>query len=160
LACFGVAAYAVTRVLKEGGWWGVFLWFGACLVIHDLVGWPIYSAADRMLVRAEHRRAAPGRGPQPNGAFLAQNGGIPARPRVPWVNHVRFPTVISSVLLGMFFPLIFRISSSAYVASTGLSENPYLTNWLAVTAVLFAASALIYLLRFGLASRRLAKRPQ
>ena len=92
LACFALAAYAVTRIFGQGGWVGIGLWFAACLIGHDLIGWPIYTLADRMLIRARDRNL--GR----------------RRPAVPWVNHVRVPTVISGVLLGMFFPLIFRFS--------------------------------------------------
>jgi hypothetical protein len=135
LACFAVAAYAVTRVLGQSGWKGIFLWFVACLIGHDLIGWPIYSAADRALVRMQRRRER-------------------RRPLVPWINHVRVPTVISGVLLAMFFPLIFRLSNTYYEGSTGFSENVYLANWLVVTGILFAASALIYLLRLGLARKR------
>jgi hypothetical protein len=134
LACFGVAAYAVTRVLGEGGWTGVLLWFVVCVVLHDLIGWPVYALADRMLVRAEarHRR----------------------RYLVPWTNHIRFPTVISAVLLGMFFPLIFRISNATYVRITALNENVYLINWLVVTGILFGGSAVTYVLRLVVARRR------
>ena len=57
LACFAVAAYAVTRVLGEGAWVSVFQWFVACLVFHDFVAWPAYTAADRLLLRAQQRRA-------------------------------------------------------------------------------------------------------
>ncbi|MGO9196540.1 MAG: hypothetical protein ACLQK4_05370 [Acidimicrobiales bacterium] len=133
LACFALAAYAVTRIFGQGGWVGIGLWFAACLIGHDLIGWPIYTLADRMLIRARDRNL--GR----------------RRPAVPWVNHVRVPTVISGVLLGMFFPLIFRFSSSAYEASTGLDENVYLINWLLVSGILFAGSGVVYLLRAQLA---------
>ena len=133
LVCFAVAAYAVTRVLGEGGWLSVFQWFVACLILHDFIAWPLYAAADRWLVRAQRRHQGPS---------------------VPWANHVRFPVVISAVLLAMFFPLIFRLSGAAYLATTGFSENVYLTNWLAVTGILFAGSALAYLARVALARRR------
>jgi len=146
LACFAIAAYAVTRVLGQGGWLSVFQWFVACLVLHDFIAWPVYAAADRLLVRAQRRQAGPRRRPA--------RASLP----VPWANHVRFPTVISAVLLGMFLPLIFRLSRATYLATTGLSENVYLTNWLVVTGALFAVSALAYVVRLGLARRR-ARRP-
>jgi hypothetical protein len=145
LACFAVAAYAVTRVLDEGGWVTVFQWFVACLVFHDFIAWPTYTAADRLLVRAQHRRAGSRHEERPRAAAPAP---------VPWANHVRFPTVISAVLLGMFFPLIFRLSRAEYLGTTGLSENVYFTNWLMVSGALFAGSALAYLGRLGLARRR------
>lgn len=143
LACFAVAAYAVTRVIGAGGWVSVFQWFLACLVLHDFVAWPVYAFADRLLVRAR-RGPAPGPGPVPGRR----------RPAVPWVNHVRVPVVISAVLLAMFLPLIFRLSKATYLGTTGFSEDAYFTNWLLVTGVLFAASGLAYVLRLGLGRRR------
>jgi hypothetical protein len=62
--------------------------------------------------------------------------------------------IISGTVLAMFFPLIFRLSQTRYTDYTGFNENAYLANWLAVTAVLFATSGVIYLLRLGLSRRR------
>ncbi len=135
LACAAVALYAVTRVLDQGGFVGIVLWFGFCIVAHDVIGWPIYAAVDRWLVRRGRR---PGR---------------PA-PTVPWVNHVRVPVIISGVLLGIAFPLVLRLSNPYYEGATGFSENVYLRNWLLVTAILGGASGLLYLLRLGWARRR------
>lgn len=136
LVCFAVAAYAVTRVFGVSGWKGILLWFVVCLVGHDLIGWPIYTAADRILIRTQQRH--PGR----------------RESLVPWINHVRVPVVISGILLAMFFPLIFRLSQSRYKDYTGFNENVYLANWLVVTALLFAISSIIYLVRLGLSRRR------
>jgi hypothetical protein len=136
LAGFAVAAYVVTRILGQSGWKGIFLWFVVCLVGHDLIGWPVYALADRTLTRFQARDQT-------------------RRPRVvPWINHVRAPTVVSAVLLGMFSPLIFRLENARYEGITGFSENVYLTNWLVVTGILFAGSAAIYVLRLGLARKR------
>jgi hypothetical protein len=136
LACFAVAAYAVTRVLGASGWKGIFLWFAVCLIIHDFLGWPAYTMADRLLLLIQRRQGE--KRPWP----------------VPWVNHVRVPTIISGTLLGMFFPLIFRLSQARFSSYTGFNEDVYLINWLAVTAILFAGSGAVYLLRLGLAHRR------
>jgi hypothetical protein len=136
LSCFAVAAYAVTRVLGASGWKGIFLWFAVCLIGHDLIGWPIYTAADRVLIRSQQRRR------------------VRRDLLVPWVNHVRVPVIISGTLLAMFFPLIFRLSQASYGNYTGFNEDVYLANWFVVTAALFAASGAIYLLRLGLAHRR------
>lgn len=136
LACFAVAAYAVTRVLGQSGWNRIFLWFAVCVIGHDLIGWPIYTAADRALIRVRDRR-------RERRSML-----------VPWINHVRAPTLISALLLGMFSPLIFRHENARFQGITGFTENAYLFNWLAVTAVLFAGSGAIYLLRIALSKRR------
>jgi hypothetical protein len=139
LACFAVAAYAVTRVFGQSGWRGILLWFVICVVAHDFIGWPVYTVADRVALRVEQRH--PGR-----------------PPLVPWINHVRVPTVISGVLLVMFFPLIFRLSNASYEGYTGFSENVYILNWLVVTGVLFAGSAIAYLVRRAIIGRRGAGR--
>jgi len=152
LACFAIAAYAVTRVLGQSGWLGVLLWFPACLVLHDLIGFPVYASLDRMLLRPRRRQRDLRRSPRLDEESLPTEIHR-RRALVPWVNYIRFPAVISGVLLGMFFPLIFRISNTEYIGVTGFNEDAYLVNWLAVTAVLFAGSAVTYLLRTAVARR-------
>jgi hypothetical protein len=51
----------------------------------------------------------------------------------------------------MFFPLVLRLSSAEYLADTGFTEQAYLFNWLAVSGILFAGSAILYLVRVVLA---------
>ena len=135
LACFALAGYAATRIVSQGPWTRIAAWFVFCLVAHDLIGWPLYALADRSAVRVARRH--------------------PERlPAVPWINHLRVPVIISAVLLGISFPLVFRLSESAYEGYVGYSESVYLGNWLLVTGVLFAGSALIYAIRLGRARRR------
>jgi hypothetical protein len=136
LASFAVAAYAVTRVFDQGGLVAILAWFAGCVVVHDLVGWPGYALADRWLLGLS-RRAGRRRARSPQGR------------RVPWVNHVRAPTVVSGVLLLISFPLVLRRSNAYYQGVTGFSEDVYLRNWLGVTGVAFAASALAYALRLA-----------
>jgi hypothetical protein len=134
LVSFAVAAYVVTRILGAQGWKAIFLWFVVCLIVHDFIAWPLYTLADRIALRLDHRT---GHG----------------HPRVPWINHVRAPTIISGLLLVLFFPLIFRLSNSTYQPITGFDENIYLANWLVVTAILFGVSAGLYLGRYLMARR-------
>jgi hypothetical protein len=140
LACFFVAAYALAKVLGDSGWKEILLWFAICIIAHDLIVWPIYGLADRMALRLQDRTE-----------HRTQDR---AGPRVPWINHVRVPVVISVLLLVMFFPLIFRLSNAYYQDVTGFNENVYLINWLVVTGVLFAGSALAYLVRVAVARNR------
>jgi FtsH-binding integral membrane protein len=135
-SCFAVAGYALTRIKDQGGLFRILLWFVLALVVHDLIGWPIYTWADRVLLRVSQRRT-----------------GRP-RPQVPWINHIRVPAFISGVLLIVALPLILRLSAGSYAAITGVSESGYFRHWLLVTAVLFAGSALLYGVRLGLAQRR------
>lgn len=136
LVCFAVAAYAATRVLTEGGWAGVLLWFICCIVAHDLIGWPIYTWVDRKVQRVQSEQAAK------------------RRLLVPWINYVRAPTVISGVLFAIAFPLIFRLSDTYYQATTGFTEDVYLFNWAGVSVLLFAGSGVLYAGRLALARRR------
>jgi hypothetical protein len=136
LICFAVAAYAATRILHEARWTGVFLWFVFCVVAHDLIGWPIYTWVDRRMQRLQSEQAAS------------------RRLLVPWINYVRAPTVVSGVLFAISFPLVFRLSDSYYQATTGFTEDVYLFNWAAISALAFATSGVLYAGRFVLTRRR------
>ncbi|MDQ3153402.1 MAG: hypothetical protein M3R63_17390 [Actinomycetota bacterium] len=133
LASFALAGYAALK-LFGGNPVGVGIWFVGCIVGHDLLLFPLYALADSSLVAVLRRR--------------------PAAATVPWVNHVRFPAVVSGILLLVWAPLVFRLSVG-YESITSLTTEPYLERWLAVTGVLFAASAALYALRL-----RAARRPQ
>ena len=47
--------------------------------------------------------------------------------------------------------------STRYEGITGFSENVYLTNWLVVSGILFAGSAVIYVARLSVARKREAR---
>jgi hypothetical protein len=135
VASFAFAGYVATRIVSQGGAVRIAAWFVFCIVAHDLIGWPLYALADRSAVRLARRH--------------------PERlPRVPWINHLRVPTVISGVLLLISFPLVLRLSNATYQGYVGYSESVYVGNWLLVTGILFAGSALIYAVRLGRARRR------
>ena len=135
IACVVVSGYVVTRIHAEGGWVRIAAWFALAVIVHDLIVWPLYALADRSALRIARRHPK---------RFLT----------VPWINHVRVPAIISGVLLGISFPLIFQLSSRYYAATTGMSESPYLGRWLLVTGILFAVSAAVYALRLARAHRR------
>jgi hypothetical protein len=171
LAAFALAGYAAAAVVDSGQWRGFAIWFIAAVIGHDLLLFPLYSLADlslrRLIPRLTARTrpgpggrtdAGPGRtdaGPGrtdagPGGRTDAGPGGrtggaAPAgRPELvtpPVINYIRIPAAISLLLLAVWFPLIFRLSSAAYFRASGLSTAPYLGRWLAVTGVLFTASA-------------------
>ena len=91
------------------------LWLALGAVVHDLVLLPAYSLVD---------------------------AGIRRLPR-PLVNHVRFPVAISGVLLLVWFPVILDRQPRNFVNALGHPPPDYLGRWLAVTAALFALSALV-----------------
>ncbi|MGW0201181.1 hypothetical protein [Nonomuraea sp. NPDC003201] len=138
--CFLVAGYAATRVIDVGIWPGFLVWFVGAVILHDLVLFPLYSAADLAARSAtvrtrRRRRTAAGRRSRPTGQRPAP------------INYLRVPTAFSGLLLLVWSPLILRGAEPNYRAAVGLSTIPYLNRWILVTLVLFAASALLYTLR-------------
>lgn len=126
LACFGLAGYAAARLIPSRPL-GVMAWFLGAVVGHDLLLMPLYSLADRSVMAAVRHRD-------------------PQLPVTPWINYVRVPAALSGLLLLVWFPLILRLPSP-YHTSTGLSADPYLWHWLAVTGALFLLSAVAFALR-------------
>jgi len=122
LALAAVTAYTVSRLLGDPALWRIALWFVGAAVVWDLLLGPLFAGADALL-RAGARRA-PGR----------------VRP----LNYVRVPAVLSSLLLVVWAPLILQRSEQIYRLKTGLTQDPYLQRWLAVTAGLFLLSGLTY----------------
>jgi hypothetical protein len=109
----------------------------------------LYSLADlsvqRLLPWGAGRRRAP------------QGSDLSAVPGPPVINYVRIPVAFSLLLLLTFFPLILGLSEPEYHRASGLTTQPYLWRWLAVTGVLFAGSAVLYALRCRRASSRARK---
>lgn len=134
LASFAFAGYVVDRVTTVNDPIGIAIWFAATLVGHDLFLFPLYSLADRSLSLRSRRH--------------------PERlPRVPGINYIRVPGLVSGMLLLVSFPLVFKLDVTDYHSATGLNPDPYLARWLLITAVLFAVSAILYALRLGRAGR-------
>jgi hypothetical protein len=119
LACFALTGYTVTRLLDDtSSLLQIVVWFVGAAVVWDLVLGPALALADRGLRTAV--------------------------PRVPVLNYLRFPAGLSLLLLAVFGPLIFQRSEQRYSAASGLTQDPYLERWAAVTAALFVVSALAY----------------
>lgn len=117
--------------LLAGDWLGVALWVVGAAVLHDLVLLPLYAAADRAVVR-----------------------GLGRVRRREWVMYARVPAALSGLLLLVWFPLISGMVEERYRSGTGLPPQVFLTRWLLITAVLFAGSALLLVLRLRRAAKR------
>jgi ABC-type transport system involved in cytochrome c biogenesis permease subunit len=130
VACVAFAGYVATRILAGPEAIRILVWFAGAAVAHDLILWPLYAVADK-------------------GAVVAARRHPERLPKVPWINHLRVPAVLSAVLLAVSFPLVFRWSEPTYHAASGLTEAPYLGRWLLVTGVAFGLSAVLYALRVG-----------
>ncbi|HET9889374.1 MAG TPA: hypothetical protein VFQ42_02625 [Mycobacterium sp.] len=119
-------------------WWqSIVVWFAAAVVAHDLVLFPVYACADRMLHRNRAERA-------------------PARPdaAVPVLNHLRVPALGAGLTLLVFLPGIARRGATTYRAATGQTQDPFLGRWLLLTAAMFGVSAAIYAARSAMSRRR------
>ena len=146
LAAFALAGYAVRAVIAAGQFRGFAIWFAVAIIGHDLLLFPLYSLADLSVQRLLPRWARGQAPPQPDQA-----------PGPPLINYVRIPVAFSLLLLLAFFPLILGLSEPEYHRASGLTTQPYLWRWLAVTGVLFAGSAVIYALRWRRVSSRARK---
>ncbi|QTE02566.1 hypothetical protein S1361_34865 [Streptomyces cyanogenus] len=124
LACsFALAGYAGVRLLA-GDWRAVALWVVGAALLHDLVLLPLYTVADRAVVR-----------------------GLGAAGRREWTLYVRVPAALSGLLLLVWFPLISGMVDRRYRSATGLSPDGFLARWLLISAVLFGGSALLLAVR-------------
>ncbi|MFI1769581.1 hypothetical protein ACH41H_47370 [Streptomyces sp. NPDC020800] len=126
IASFALTGYAMVRLFAVRPW-AVAIWFVGAAILHDLILLPLYSLADLSALAVLRHRPAGG-------------------PTVPWINHLRVPAFLSGLLLLVWFPLVFRLAVP-YPGATGLSYSVYLGRWLAITGVLFAASAMAFAMR-------------
>ncbi|MEV3901869.1 hypothetical protein AB0K11_06045 [Mycobacterium sp. NPDC050551] len=119
-------------------WWqSIAVWFAAAVILHDLVLFPLYALADRVLTLTL-------RIPMP----------------VPVLNHLRIPALGAGLTLLMFLPGIISQGGPAYTAATGQTQEPFLGRWLLLTAAMFTASAVVYAVRLATARRTPTATPE
>lgn len=147
IASFALAGYGFLRITEGRSAVGTLVWFAAAVVAHDLLAFPLYSALNLLAGRALGGREESGAG----------DAAGARRSSVPPLNYVRVPFVLSAIAFLLFFPLILGLSAERYEDSTGQGVGVFLTRWLLLCGVLFAASALLYALRLRL--RRTPREP-
>lgn len=118
LASLALAAYAGSFLLSDPALVTMLIWFLGAAVIHDLVLFPLYSLADRLIGKA---------------------------PRL--VNHIRVPLLGAGLTFVMFLPGIIRQGEATHLAATSLDQQPYLGRWLWLVLGMFVVSALVYGIR-------------
>lgn len=134
-AGFALFAYAVVAVKpaslwNTNVWWqSIAVWFAAAIIAHDLVLFPIYALADRLLVGAKADR-------------------LPTL-RVPVLNYIRVPALGAGLTLLVFLPGIIEQGGPTYLAATGQTQDGFLGRWLLLTAVIFGVSAVVYAIRLA-----------
>ncbi|OBB45143.1 hypothetical protein [Mycobacterium sp. 852002-51961_SCH5331710] len=129
-ALFGyvVATLTPAALWNTRTWWqSILVWFAAAIVAHDLVLFPLYALADRILLRGSR---------------------IP-RLRVPLVNYLRVPALGSALTLLLFLPGIIKQGAPIVLAATGQTQEPFLGRWLLMTAAMFGTSAILYAARLA-----------
>lgn len=130
LGCFALTAYAVSRLLDDlPVLLRIAIWFVGAALVWDLVLGPALALVDRLL-------------------------GPLQRLRVPALNYVRVPGLISLLLLAVWLPVILQRSEQVFRTKAGLSQDPFLGRWVALTVALFAGSAIAY----GVAVLRVRRR--
>jgi hypothetical protein len=138
-AGFALLGYVVvtvkpTALWNPHSWWqSIAVWFAGAVIAHDLLLFPIYALADRIL----WARRRPAR-------------HLPISVR----NYLRIPALGSGLTLLVFLPGIIGQGASTYLAATGQTQQPFLGRWLLLTAAMFTTSAIVYLLRLAVAGRR------
>ena len=139
LTGYTVSVLGVDNLVNPEVWWqSIVVWFAVAIIAHDLILFPLYALADRVL---DLRRSPPAE-------------RVTARP--PATNYVRLPTLASGLLFVVFFPGIIEQGAAAYQTATGLTQAPFLSRWLAITAVLYLAAALWYAVTTFVTMRRSA----
>lgn len=132
VGCFAVAGWVGLRLAGEPTAGRMLLWFVGAAVAHDLVLFPAYAAVDRAL----------------RGATRTRRSGPAA------LNYLRVPALAGALLFLVYLPGILRQGRATYLAATGQDQQPFLGRWLVAVAVLFAASGVVYLVRWWWARRR------
>jgi hypothetical protein len=136
-----LVTFKPSELLNQGTWWqSIAVWFVAAVVGHDLVLFPLYALADRVLAARVARRSAR------------------RHPEVPARNYIRIPAMAAGLTLLIFLPGIIEQGAPTYLAATGQTQQPFLGRWLLLTAVMFGISAVAYVARRGVARRRAAGR--
>lgn len=123
---------------REVWWQSIAVWFAGAVVVHDLLLFPLYAAADRSVKAG--LSAVRGRAPRLYPPFSP-------------VNYIRIPALGTALTFVLFFPGIVEQGSETFNAATGLTQEPYLGRWLTLTACLFGVSALAYAARLSLLRR-------
>lgn len=141
LAAYTVVVLGPAELWDPAVWWqSIAVWFVGAAIAHDLVLFPLYASADRLLSNAVS---------SPRG-----RAGAAARPKVSPRNHVRVPVLASLLLFGLFLPGIVQQGADDYATATGQTQDPFLVRWLLLSAAFCAVSALVWIARLRLARRR------
>ncbi|KQY03872.1 hypothetical protein ASD37_23815 [Mycobacterium sp. Root135] len=130
LGAYTISVLGVDQLFNPRVWWqSIAVWFAVAVIGHDLILFPLYALAERLLPKGRRRTDAD-----------------TAR-RVPILNYLRLPTLATALTFAMFLPGIVEQGAFTYTAATGLTQEPYLSRWLLLVAGFYLISAVCYLVR-------------
>jgi hypothetical protein len=139
LAGYTISVLGIDGLFNRAVWWqSIAVWFAVAVIAHDLILFPLYALADRILTLRRPGRDQTTRTPS-------------SRP--PLTNYVRMPTLASGLLLVMFLPGIIEQGAASYYTATGLTQEPYLARWLSISAAFYLVAALWYAARVFVSRR-------
>jgi hypothetical protein len=127
---YAVSVLGVQNLFNPKVWWqSIAVWFAVAVIGHDLILFPLYALAERLLPkqRRDPKQAHPR--------------------RVPLTNYLRMPTLATGLTFALFFPGIIQQGAFTFHAATGLTQEPFLARWLLLTAGFYLASAVCYVVR-------------
>ena len=128
LGLYAVLELGLGELWDPDSWWqSVAVWFVGAAIAHDLVVFPVYALADR-LITAHRKKSGASRSPA-------------------LVNHVRVPLLVAALTFFVFLPGIVQQGSDAHLRATGLDQDPYFERWLILAGAGVAVSAAVYVVR-------------
>lgn len=139
LTGYTIAVLGIANLFTPGVWWqSIAVWFAVAIIAHDLILFPLYALADRLLPKSGRH------GDHPSG-------------RLSMTNYVRMPTLAAGLLLLLFLPGIIEQGAVSFNQATGLTQAPYLTRWLVLAATFYLVSAVFYVVKVTLRQRNSAE---
>lgn len=140
LAAYTVVVLGFDQLFNPQVWWqSIAVWFAVAVIGHDLILFPLYALAERLLPKRRRRPES-----------------IESH-RVPLTNYLRMPTLATALTFALFLPGIIQQGAFSYHAATGLTQEPFLNRWLLLTAGFYLASAACYVVRSVMTRTRRAR---
>ncbi len=140
LGAYTISVLGFDQLFNPKVWWqSIAVWFAVAVIGHDLILFPLYALAERVLPKERDAK--------------------PTNPhRVPLTNYIRMPTLATALTFALFFPGIIRQGAFTYTAATGLTQEPFLQRWLLLTAGFYLTSAVCYVVKSVMTRTRPVRR--